>query len=44
MTDKPRPILIGKKVPVHGGVTMPIAIPSQKPSESKTPNNTNGKK
>ena len=31
MTDKSRQILIGKKVPVHGGVTMPIAIPSQTP-------------
>lgn len=44
MNDKPQPILIAQKVPVHGGVTMPVAIPSQKPSESQTPNNTNGKK
>ena len=44
MNDKPKPILIGKKVPVHGGVTMPVAISSHKPSESQTPNNTNDKK
>jgi hypothetical protein len=44
MNDKHQSILIGKKVPAHGGVTKPVAIPIQKPSESQTPNNTNGKK
>lgn len=44
MNDKHQPILIGKKAPAYGGVTMLVAIAIQKASESQTPNKTNGKK
>lgn len=44
MKDSPKPTCTYKKAKIVGGVTMPVPLPTQKPTESKNPNSTKDKK
>lgn len=45
MKDIPKPTTgIYKRAKVVGGFTMPVALPTQKPTESQKPNSTKDRK
>ena len=45
MKDTPKPTTgTYKRAKIVGGVTMPVALPTQKPTESQKPNSTKDRK
>ena len=44
MNNHPQSTIKVEKVKVQGGVTMPVAKPSQEPDKAQTPTNTTDKK